>query len=333
MLYGGSGFGCNVGILVGKSEVLLVDAMKSNASDSLANKIRELTDNHVSLIINTHSDFDHMEGNKFFQKRGAKSLLHENAVFAGKSGDQYIKDRMTLEFDDEIIELYHVESHSFSDLLIYFSTSNVLFMGDTFTNSWYATFNTGGLNGQLETIAKAVEISDDQTIVVPGHGIITNRQSMVKYAETAQKWVARVAELHADKVSVDDMLNDDQLETILNEFVDPSLNKTIPLARVRRFIERTISTELMPKITLPNELIEKYIGSYETEQILLKGDKLLLRMNNPYISQYEIVPLSKTKFHPRASLETSVRFKLNDDGVPIEMTYVTGDEILTFSKD
>jgi cyclase len=74
------GRGANTGAYIGEKEVLLIDSKQDSASVAqVLEAIRKLTDNPVTRMVNTHSDGDHVFGNRF-QPAGVTFIAHENCL-------------------------------------------------------------------------------------------------------------------------------------------------------------------------------------------------------------------------------------------------------------
>ncbi len=316
VFYGGGGQGCNVGMLNTSEGILLVDAMKDDTHEKLVRQIRKVSDLPFKYVLSTHSDFDHTGGNKLFEEKGAVTVIQEDAVYEGFKAKVNFKTHFRLTFGDEEVEMFAVKSHSNSDALIYFKNQNVLFMGDTFTNSWHPTFGTGGLEGQIKAIELAVELSDNDTKVVPGHGLVTNRDGLIKYLNDSKNWVATTGALYRKGHSVEEISQDEGVKNLIASFLVPGIKKQIPQDRIEKFIKRTISSEFIARFPISKEKLEMYTGDYGTiekkQQLLLEGDKVLLRMQDPYTFQYELIPIAEHTFHLRASLGTKLRVITNE---------------------
>jgi glyoxylase-like metal-dependent hydrolase (beta-lactamase superfamily II) len=54
--------------------------------------------------------------------------------------------------------------------LIKVNGSNVLFTGDNYATTWGPNVGFVGIGHQIDVINKALSLTDEHTIVVPGHG-------------------------------------------------------------------------------------------------------------------------------------------------------------------
>lgn len=333
VLYGGNGQGANVGLYIGQKGLLLVDGMKGETNNKLMTVIKIISDKNVLQVINTHADFDHAGANSLFMEQGATVYMQENAPFEGGKGSAYFKDKLTLSLNDETVEAYSVVSHSFCDALIHFKKSNVVFMGDTFTNNWYATFNSGGVEGQFEAIDKALAIGNEQTIYVPGHGLPTNAAGLMNYRNASGEWLAKVGELYRDGVEIDDMVTNEELNRIKQKFIDERTGATIPQARLKRFIERTISIGLMPEYPMGQEDLKNYAGIFQCEdgtheEIYFSEGKLFIRKNTPYQHIAELIPQSDRLFHLGGSITMWIEFTSDESG----FSFRNGNETSTAKR-
>ncbi len=75
LLAGGGG---NVALLTTPEGALLVDTLTLDGARTLPDRIRRLTDKPVRYVVNTHSHFDHIEGNALFL--GTATLIAHDAA-------------------------------------------------------------------------------------------------------------------------------------------------------------------------------------------------------------------------------------------------------------
>lgn len=328
VLIGGDGQGANVGVSIGDDGILLVDAMVEESNQRLMVAIREISDQPIRFVINTHSDFDHSGGNAFFAEMGATIITQENTRYGAAFRQLTFKDRLRLKFNDEELEAHHIASHSFDDSLIYLRGSNVMFLGDTFTNTWYPTFYSGSMAGQFAVIDKALALADDKTVVVPGHGFVTDRAGLIKYQEICRRWLARVKELSQLGTSLETMVKDPGLSQIRQLFNGKNEADFMTDQRFEKSIQRTLSTELIPAYPLSKRRKETYTGHYQfddgsrVEVVLLDGD-LYARELGSFMAR--LIPLSEEKFYFRAWMGTHFLFQMDASETIRSVTFVSGD--------
>lgn len=106
--------------------------------------------------------------------------------------DDFAPDR---EYDDkygfehgqvEVILHHFGPGHTDNDTVICFPELNVIHMGDLFFNGTHPFIDrpAGATTiGWQNSVRKAMELCDDRTIVIPGHGEITNKAALPKQIE------------------------------------------------------------------------------------------------------------------------------------------------------
>jgi glyoxylase-like metal-dependent hydrolase (beta-lactamase superfamily II) len=94
-------------------------------------------------------------------------------------------DRRTVTLNgDQIILAYVPPAHTDTDILVHFSKGNVLHMGDLFFNGTYPFIDAstrGTINGMISASDRALQMVDDKTKIVPGHGPLGDRGALQKY--------------------------------------------------------------------------------------------------------------------------------------------------------
>ena len=72
------GSGSNGGVIIGEKAVLVVDAkMNKESVIQTIEAIQKLNDKPIKYLVNTHSDGDHIMGNRYFP-RSVTFVAHEN---------------------------------------------------------------------------------------------------------------------------------------------------------------------------------------------------------------------------------------------------------------
>lgn len=203
MLSGGGG---NIGVLVGEEGVLLVDAMFAELEEKNRAVISKLSDGPIRFLLNTNWHYDHVRGNVSFANLGAIIVAHEMTRKRMET-EQYhpffdmelpayptealpvvtISDSMSLYFNGEEIHVFHVAAaHSDADLAFYFRKANVLHTGDLYFSKGYPFIDYnhgGGVDGMIVSADKLIDMVDEDTKIIPGHGPLSDREGLRQYRE------------------------------------------------------------------------------------------------------------------------------------------------------
>jgi glyoxylase-like metal-dependent hydrolase (beta-lactamase superfamily II) len=107
--------------------------------------------------------------------------------------DTYFTDEWALFVNGEAIRLLHVpEAHTDGDTMVFFRRSDVISAGDIFNTDRYPAFDTGrggGIAGILDGLNLILEImipgenQEGGTVVVPGHGRLSDETDVVNYRD------------------------------------------------------------------------------------------------------------------------------------------------------
>lgn len=222
------GAGGNVLVSRGGNGVLLVDDQFPELSPRLEAAIADLGGGSVDFVINTHWHFDHADGNLAFGPGGAWLVSQANSrdMMLGRHTIDLVSiqydqqayppealpvitydDSMQFHFNGERIDLLHFgAAHTTGDTAVIFRGSNVLHMGDVFNNSGYPFIDTGNggtLDGVITFCKAALAEIDADTVVVPGHGPVTDYPRMQAYVAMLEKVRERIAALVADGADLD----------------------------------------------------------------------------------------------------------------------------------
>jgi glyoxylase-like metal-dependent hydrolase (beta-lactamase superfamily II) len=130
--------------------------------------------------------------------------------------DTYFTGEWALFVNGEAIQLLHVPAaHSDGDTMVFFRRSDVLAAGDIFSPSRYPTFDAargGSITGVIEGLNRIIDIAipgEDQeggTVVVPGHGRISDETEVSNYRDMVTIVRDRVAALIEAGMSLEQVL-------------------------------------------------------------------------------------------------------------------------------
>ena len=195
------GKGGNLALLSGEQGLVLVDDDYQEMSSALTAVITAKGGlNKLTYLINTHWHGDHTGGNLVLGEQ-ATIVAHDN-VRTRLLSAQEIKlfnmksqpypehalpsvtyaNSLSLHINDEHIQLLHLANgHTDGDSVVFFKQANVVHMGDHFFNGIFpfVDVGTGGNVFTLtENIAHVLDLIDDKTKVIPGHGPLANKQDL-----------------------------------------------------------------------------------------------------------------------------------------------------------
>ncbi len=171
----GAGGGGNTAVFVASKGVVVVDTKNPGWGQPILDKIKELTDKPVTMIINTHTHGDHVSGNVEFPTT-VDVVAHENAAASmkrmkGTNGNIFdnnqgrglpkrtYKDKLTLMSGPDQIDLYYFgRGHTDGDTWVVFPALRIMHAGDIFSgkNLPLLDGNNGGTGLEIgDTLAKA----------------------------------------------------------------------------------------------------------------------------------------------------------------------------------
>jgi cyclase len=227
VLYGAGG---NIVASVGSQGVLIVDDQFEKLVPKVKAAINDLGGGEIDFVVNTHWHFDHADGNPELAEDGSWIVSQENSrrlmqqqhlinlvstvVDQPPYPDESLPvitfdDRMQFHFNGEEIDLVHFgPAHTTGDAAVFFHASNVIHMGDVY-NAGYPFIdvgNGGDLDGVISFCQSVLEMINQDTIVVPGHGRVGNYASFKEYISMLITIRQRVADLIADGASLEQVI-------------------------------------------------------------------------------------------------------------------------------
>ncbi|MFV2091021.1 MAG: MBL fold metallo-hydrolase [Pseudomonadales bacterium] len=202
------GIGGNIAVSIGADGTLLVDDQFPQMMPKVDKALASLGSDGVDFAVNTHWHFDHAEGNLILGPRGVwlVSQANSRAMMADphvinlvmwqyrqnpypESARPVITydDRMQFHFNGEQIDLLHFgPAHTTGDTAVIFRGRNAVHLGDVFNNSGYPFIdadNGGSISGMIEFCSEVRDEINEDTTVIPGHGLITDYRALVDYID------------------------------------------------------------------------------------------------------------------------------------------------------
>lgn len=219
------GAGGNTTIFTGPEGALIVDTQFAPLSDKILAEVKKLTDLPIRWIINTHVHPDHTGGNEAIAKAGrtraggnvvgdlgqaatstARIIAHENVLnrmsmadppvpSAALPTDTFFNEHKEMLFNNEaIVMLHQPNAHTDGDILVHFRKADVIATGDLFTTTMYPFIdeaNGGSIDGYIKALNNIIlltvpsNVNEGGTMVIPGHGRLSDEQDVIEYRDMA----------------------------------------------------------------------------------------------------------------------------------------------------
>jgi|TARA_B110000438_G_scaffold299701_1_gene350453 cyclase len=214
------GPGGNIGVLATDKGLLLVDDKFAPLAEKIEAAMKGIEDKELKYVINTHFHGDHTGSNKFFSHK-APIFAHENVRnrLSNKTDHHAeslpvvtYKDGITIYLDNEEVQLTHLpKGHTDGDTYVYFKKANVLHTGDLFFEVGfpYVDLKSGGsVKGYLAGVKHMLKNTPDDVVIIPGHGNLTDKKSLLAFAEMMEFSINKVSTALAAGKSEQQILTD-----------------------------------------------------------------------------------------------------------------------------
>ena len=212
------GSGGNITVLNTPDGKFLIDAGIAVSKPKLLSALDSIGPSTVKYVVNTHYHWDHSDGNAWLHDAGATIVAHDNTLTHLREGTRVVdwsykfqpvaagglptitfKSDRTFVLGDETVELrYQGQGHTDTDVTAYFKKADVLAVGDIWWNGYYPfiDYSAGGsIDGVIRQVNACIAASTNHTIIVPGHGDVSDRQALIEFRDmlvAIRKNVARL---------------------------------------------------------------------------------------------------------------------------------------------
>ena len=206
------GRGGNIGLSIGEDGIIMIDDQFAPLTEKIVAAIRSLSDGEIRFLINTHVHGDHTGGNENLGNMGVLILardeirvrLAQQAPAAALPVLTY-SDAITIHLNGEEVYAFPVPpAHTDGDTFIYFKDSDVVHTGDVFRTTAFPVIDTnngGTFKGTLEALGRLIGIAGPNTKILPGHGVVSNREDVIGFRDMVLDVSGQVEELLARNMS------------------------------------------------------------------------------------------------------------------------------------
>ena len=203
------GSGGNIGVSVGADGILIVDDQFAPLADKIRAALKELGQGKLRFILNTHWHGDHTGGNVVFGPE-ATIIAHDNVRkrLSTEQKSEVFKSTtpaspkealpvitfgqsLSVHFNGEEIRVIHYpQGHTDGDSVIFFTTSNVIHLGDDFFAGRFPFVDLesgGSIEGLTKNIGEIITQIPDGAKLIPGHGPLSTIDDLKSYHRMLQQ--------------------------------------------------------------------------------------------------------------------------------------------------
>src|SRR5262249_13634492 len=218
-LYVITGAGGNTAAFITETGVVIVDTKVPGTGPAILDKVKSITTKPVTMVINTHTHFDHVGSNsaftgavEFVAHENTKANMEKMPAFQSEEGKKFLpgktyKDKLSLLKGADKIDLYYFgRGHTSGDTFVVFPALKVMHSGDLFAGKGAPIMDTNNGGSGLEypkTLAKAAAGIKGVEAVIPGHSPVTDWNAFKEYGEFMRDLVAAAEQAKKDGKDVD----------------------------------------------------------------------------------------------------------------------------------
>jgi glyoxylase-like metal-dependent hydrolase (beta-lactamase superfamily II) len=213
-----TGQGGNIGLFIGPDGTFLIDDQFAPLTEKILAAIKAVGGEQPKFLINTHYHGDHTGGNENLGRSGSLIFSHDNvrerlvsgsylAAFKMKSSAAAPQglpvvtfgEDLSFHLNGETVHAIHVpHAHTDGDSFIHFQSANVIHAGDIFFNGFYPFIDVphgGSLKGMIQAVERILALADEQTKIIPGHGLLADKAQLTSYRQMLGVAYERLREL------------------------------------------------------------------------------------------------------------------------------------------
>ncbi len=226
------GRGGNIGLSIGEDGIIMIDDQFAPLTEKIVAAIRSLSNGEIRFLINTHVHGDHTGGNENLGNMGVLILardeirvrLAQQAPAAALPVLTY-SDAITIHLNGEEVYAFPVPpAHTDGDTFIHFKDSDVVHTGDVFRTTAFPVIDTnngGTLKGTLEALGRLIGVAGPNTKILPGHGVVSNREDVTGFRDMVLDVSGQVEELLARNMSYEQVAAADPTAAYNAQYGDP----------------------------------------------------------------------------------------------------------------
>jgi glyoxylase-like metal-dependent hydrolase (beta-lactamase superfamily II) len=221
----------NIVAVLGRDEALVVDTRTTpRQAREILDDLRELGAPRIGIVVNTHGHYDHAFGNSVFrpaaiwghkqcavmlEETGERQRARTAEEIPALSGDltEVVIDppdrtfslSATLEVGGRRVDLQYLgRGHTDNDIVVLVPDAAILCAGDLLENGAPPYFGDGYPMDWPETAQRLLALTDDSTVVVPGHGAHSDRTFAAAQMVALREVAALASKVHAGGLALEE---------------------------------------------------------------------------------------------------------------------------------
>jgi glyoxylase-like metal-dependent hydrolase (beta-lactamase superfamily II) len=222
------GQGGTIGLLVGPDGIFMVDDQFAPLTDKIVAAIKQISNQPIKYVVNTHVHGDHTGGNENLGRMGVaivarnelrNRLMHPAPAANGSPGVPTKKEGLpSITFEEPIQFRMNGETavlipipraHTDGDTMVRFVSNDIIMTGDFYRSVQYPNIdrvNGGSLNGMINGLGQILARSGPNTKIIPGHGPTVDRDAVMMHRDMLIAVRDRISKLLDQGKSQDEVL-------------------------------------------------------------------------------------------------------------------------------
>lgn len=217
---------------IGPDGILLVDNGIDRTADKISHLLQEITDEKIKYIVNTHWHPDHTGANSRIGP-GLPIIAHpvtrmemmkektdsDGFAIPAVSSESWptvtFRDTLHIMINGEKVILFHFpHGHTMGDIVVYFSQSHVIYMGDAYNGGTFPRV-CGDVTILANQYRELVNRMPKDVVVLSGHRLPADWQDLQRYSRMLNETVGFVR----DKMVRGDTLRTIQFSGLSDEWI------------------------------------------------------------------------------------------------------------------